>query len=307
MNEPKVIAVVLTWNQREVSLQCIESVLACRYPNTELLVVDNGSTDGLAETLRARYSKHHLILNGENIGYVGGNNLGIHEALQQSADYVFLLNNDIVVEPDAIGRLVDCAEASRDLGVIGPVVYNTTTGEPDNFGWRFHAPKGELTKIRTRPAGVNGLVRADVVPGCSFFLRASAVEQVGYLDGRMFIFWEDTDYSLRFKRHGWGVGIVPDAVVWHENALTVPKDSPARIYYNFRNHLLLMQKHGTRRHWLTFLPYFVRNDCLEVFRESAATFRAQPGRALKKAAAAAWGVIAFGLRRWGKGPAWLYS
>ena len=118
---PRVTIIVLNWNGRDDTLACLSSLSELDYPSYEIVVVDNGSGDDSVEAIRASFPRVTLVETGENLGYVGGNNLGLEYARAAKADYALLLNNDTEVAPDFVHMLVDAAQAGPDIGIAGPV------------------------------------------------------------------------------------------------------------------------------------------------------------------------------------------
>src|SRR5437016_2987592 len=115
--------VILNWNGGEVLQECVRSVFALRYPSFEVIIVDNGSTDGSAEMLRERYPSVLLLENDKNLGFAAGNNRGIALALERGNDYVMILNNDTIVEPDCLRLLVRRAQSNSRIGAVSPKIY----------------------------------------------------------------------------------------------------------------------------------------------------------------------------------------
>src|ERR1039457_4136566 len=120
---PKVFIIVLNWNGLKDTLECLDSVFKLEYPNFEVIVVDNASTDNSVEVIREKFQQVILIENKENLGFTGGNNTGIRHALQLGTDYFWLLNNDTVLEPDTLSRIVVTADNDSTIGMISPVVH----------------------------------------------------------------------------------------------------------------------------------------------------------------------------------------
>ncbi|RME45924.1 MAG: glycosyltransferase family 2 protein, partial [Chloroflexi bacterium] len=131
-NAPSVYFIVLNWNQPKMTAECLDSLARQDYPNYRVVVVDNGSTDGSAAILRRRYPWAEIVEISQNIGYSEGNNVGIEYALEQGADYLFLLNNDTEVDPHMLGRLVEVAEAQTEAGMVGPTMYYV---DPPDMIW----------------------------------------------------------------------------------------------------------------------------------------------------------------------------
>ena len=120
---PTVSIIVLNWNGKHDTVECLESLSHISYPNYEVIVVDNGSTDGSVEQFKARYPEITVIENQDNLGFAEGNNVGIRAALQEDTEYVLLLNNDTIVDPRFLDELINVAEREPRVGFAGPKIY----------------------------------------------------------------------------------------------------------------------------------------------------------------------------------------
>lgn len=222
MPHPKVFIIILNWNGLKDTLECLESVFKLDYPNFEVIVVDNGSTDNSVEVIRKAYPQVILIENKENLGYAEGNNVGIRYALKHGADYVWLLNNDTVVDADSLTKLVMAAEKSPDIGLVSPVIYYYD--EPDKIqfcgsyiDWKNH--------IIVYPENRNSILNVDhefitgknvCLWGTALLIRRNLIENIGTLEEKYFAYWEDTEYSVRSMRAGYRNIIEPSAKVYHK-------------------------------------------------------------------------------------------
>lgn len=242
---PHVAIVVLNWNRRAETLACLESLRALTYPDYEVVVVDNASADGSATAIRQQFPEVTLLENAENLGYTGGNNAGLRHALEQHADYVFLLNNDTIVDPGCLSALVTVAEADPAVGMVGPLIYyfdrptvlwsaggaidwrrGTTwmvgLDEPDEGRWDAPQP-------------------VDFITGCAVLVKAETLRRIGLLDERFFAYYEDAEWCVRAARAGYRLLLVPAAKVWHKIAPVRQAVSPAIHYYMTRNRLLFLR------------------------------------------------------------------
>lgn len=234
---PNVSIVVLNWNGIAHTVECLESLSRLTYPDLDIIVVDNGSTDGSVETIRRVFPWVVLIENGQNLGYTGGNNIGMQHALQQGADYVWLLNNDTVVEPDVVEKLVSEAEAFPDCGLFSPLVRYYDA--PDTVQYIAACP--DFTAFSINP--VTDLRELDdplvqnhlMLYGTALFIRRSVIETVGFLNARYFAYQEDFDYSLRAVRAGFRTRVVRDAHILHKESQTSGKGSPFHVFLMTRN------------------------------------------------------------------------
>jgi GT2 family glycosyltransferase len=262
---PRVTIIVLNWNGLADTLECLESLSRLDYPAYEMVVVDNGSTDGPPAAIRERFPDVTLIENGENLGFTGGNNVGLRWALEQGADYMLLLNNDTVVAPDFLRLLVEAAEVDSRIGIAGPTIYYhdqpriiwTAGGGID---WR----RGQtwMVGLNERDAGQFGEEprEVDFVTGCALLVKRAVLERVGLLDDRFFAYYEETEWCVRTQRARFKIVHVPQAKIWHKIEPNARANSPLVHYYMARNRLLFLKTTGAgMRPWLhTLLAEYLR-------------------------------------------------
>ena len=224
MTRPSVHVIVLNYNGQQHNARCLRSILDQDYPNLRVLFVDNGSEDGSVEAVRQELGDRvDYLLNGRNLYYAAGNNRGIRHALDHGADFLFIVNNDTVLEPGCIVRLVDFMTGHPDAGGCQPlvcalddarVVYSA--GIRISLSGRcWDAGRGRpVEAFGSEPAAVAGLT------GAGMFLPAAVVHEVGPLDERYVMYFEDADYSLRIRRAGYDLYLVPDARMGHVGGAT---------------------------------------------------------------------------------------
>jgi GT2 family glycosyltransferase len=264
MKPPRVVVIVLNWNGKEDTLACLESLRQLDYPNYEVVVVDNGSTDGSVEAVRASFTGVAILETGENLGFAEGNNAGVQRALAHGADYVLLLNNDTEVAPDFISILVDAVEATPQAGVAGPTIYYfdrpaiiwSAGGAID---WR----RGDTRMMALDEAdhGQYDAVReVDFVTGCALLARREVFEKAGMLDPRFFMYYEEAEWCVRASRAGYKILHVPQAHVWHKITPAQQAASPRIHYYMTRNRLLFLRNtQAGVRAWLhTLVAEYLR-------------------------------------------------
>lgn len=218
VSAPRVYAVVLAWNSGDDIIKCLTHLAASRYPALEIVLVDNGSTDGMPERVRQEFPNVTLLQNDRNLGFAEGSNVGLRYALTHQADYLFLVNDDAFVEPDTVRTLVDTAEADPTIGLLGPAVVSFHDPNKVYYGAQLDmkrlTPREQvMTTPRTEP------FETGYVPGCALLVKASAAEKIGLLDPAYFAYWEDTDWCIRARRKGYRVMLQPSASVRHRGTL----------------------------------------------------------------------------------------
>jgi GT2 family glycosyltransferase len=241
---PHVSVILLNWNQPEFTLDCLDSLQTIDYPAFDVIVVDNGSVDGSPARIRAAYPELTLIENSRNLGFAAGNNVGIAHALANGADYVLLLNNDTEVAPNLLRALVDVAECDSRIGAVGPKIYYydhadviwSAGGAVNRFGEPRHLQENQLdVESLASPQDV------DYVTGCALMVRRQVIEELGPLDARFFIYFEETEWCARMRRAGFRIVYVPHARMWHKISMTARTTSRRYLYLMTRNRLLYLR------------------------------------------------------------------
>ena len=244
---PRLAAVVLNFQSPDDTLLAVKSLLASRRRIDEIIVVDNDPRDDAREVLHDVLPRIAWTKAGRNLGFSGGMNLGIREALVRGADRVLLVNSDTIVPPDCIERLEQCLDAAPDVGIAGPVVL--ARSEPDRIatlgmsyapfsGRMRHHGAGALVGAYDLPA--RGVV--DAVSGCLMLVKRGVFDAVGLLDEDYFFSFEDLDFCLKARRAGFVTRVAGAATAYHEGGRSIGAASPRRLYFAARNHLLAAQR-----------------------------------------------------------------
>jgi GT2 family glycosyltransferase/SAM-dependent methyltransferase len=241
-----VAAVVLSWNGREDTLACLESLAAVTYPALSVVVVDNGSNDGSPEAIAEQHPHALLVPLGENRGFAGGMNAGIERALQEGAQHVLLLNNDMTFEPGFVEPLVD-AVADDVAAVCAQILF----AEPPPRVWYAGADYDPRRGYQGRhhrygepplPAETSPYPTGRACGGAMLVPR-SVVERLGGFDERLFAYAEDVEWSLRARREGLSILVAPASIVRHRvSASTGGVASPSTVYYALRNGLAVAEQ-----------------------------------------------------------------
>ncbi|NVM03275.1 MAG: glycosyltransferase family 2 protein [Candidatus Helarchaeota archaeon] len=245
---PEVFIILVNWNNYKDTKDCIESLLKIDYDNYNILVVDNGSEDDSYKKLYEEFSSSvSFIKNNENLGFSGGNNVGIKYALKKGCDYVLLLNNDTIVDRLFLSELMTNMEKDSRIVVSGSKVYYYSDA---NIIW-FGGGKFNFFKSGTSVYGLNkndttkneNVKEVDYISGCALLVRSNIFSKIGLLDENFFNYGEDADFCLRAKRAGCKVVFVPSSKVWHKVASTMKGNfSPFYLYFQSKNRLLLVKK-----------------------------------------------------------------
>lgn len=256
--EPKVSIILLNWNSGEVTKDCIASLHKTNYQNYEIVVVDNGSVDGSDEELASKFHNIVLLKNKMNMGFAGGNNIGIKYALASGADYVLILNNDTIVNENFLSEMVKIALKNESCGMVTGKIYYHDNPE---IIWYAGGIINKFT-LRTKHLGQNErengkyseISHVSFISGCCMLVKKSLIEKIGAFDERFFAYAEDLDWSLRAIKAGYNLVYVPSAKLWHKVSVTVKKNTlgsnegtatPLQQYVVNRNYIFILKKHGS--------------------------------------------------------------
>ncbi|HEX9696767.1 MAG TPA: glycosyltransferase family 2 protein [Actinomycetota bacterium] len=251
----KIAAVVLNFRRAGDTIACVESIRGDA-PDVDVIVVDNASGDGSAQRIASALPGIELIESKTNLGYAGGNNLGIRAALAGGADAILVLNNDLTIEPGCVAALGGALEANPRWGMAAPLSLLAGDGEiVDFFTGEVLLDHAALRAPgRDEPRGVRFTEPSETgyVTGSAMLIRREVIERAGLLDERYFLVWEDVEYSLRVRKAGFALGATPDAIVRHARSASFGDEaSPLQRYFFVRNPYLLIRTHlPPPRRWL---------------------------------------------------------
>jgi hypothetical protein len=292
---PRVAVIILNWNRKADTLRCLASIELSNYPAADVTVIDNASTDGSVEAVESAHPEVRIIRNATNLGYAGGNNVGLRTALDEGYPYVLILNNDTVVDAGAIEKLVALAEASPDAGIVAPAICYldqpelvwSAGGTIDWAGGRVESTYVDIPASRLP----QGAFSVDHVTGCCLLLRAEAIRKAGLIDPRFFLYFEETEWCVRVVRRGYSILVEPAARIWHDISPGEQEGSPAIAYYMTRNQLLFFSATraplGTRlraaaRQLRTVASLFIRPHSAARARGRTPMLRAMRDHALRR-------------------------
>lgn len=284
----KIAIVVLNFNGLEDTLECLESLrrLEVAKNTLEIIVVDNASQDGSAEAL-SKLRDINLLTTSNNLGFCGGNNLGIKRALARGADWILILNNDTITDPHLIEVFLKDA---KDAGIITPKIYFSP-------GFEFHKSrykKSELGKVIWYAGanidwqniigthnGVDEVDRGqfskkreiDLATGACMFVSRKVFDNIGTFDEKYFLYLEDMDFCVRAKKAGFKILFEPKAILWHKNAAsTGGSGSDLQDYYITRNRLLFAARYAKVRTKIAVVKQVIKESASPIKRKALLDF-----------------------------------
>lgn len=283
---PVVFVIIINWNGEDDTRACLNSLMHVAYPNMHVVVSDNGSRPDSLGALRDWASKQGVVVsppdapplinpaggvrslciieNGRNLGFTGANTAGIRHAQRHNADYVLFLNNDTVVTPDFLSRMVEVAETDPKYGLLGCKTL-LGSGEPSDakrtvwslggYEYRFGNPMNIGSNMPDRPEW-SGLQDNELICGCCMLIRRQTIEQCGVQDDDLFFAIDDVEYSLRVAQAGWKNALVLDAVIFHAGSRSVEGRAGLQLYYLFRNTYYFRSKYFP---WYSNIVFFTHH------------------------------------------------
>jgi GT2 family glycosyltransferase len=300
MNTKTVSIIILNWNGWKDTLECLESLSKIKYRHFNTIIVDNGSEDNSVKEinnyLRSETTQFPgtdpLILNyqntvppldpkipiprfviiqtGKNYGYTRGNNIGIEFACKQfKPDYVLLLNNDTIVDPEFLGELINVGDSNQKIGFVGPKIYFHNNGD-ESRKIQYVGGRQNMWRFEPQPIGYgeedmgqydeNQMV--DYVSGACILAKTSMLTDIGLLDDEFFSYREENDWCKTGYEHGWQTYLAYRARIWHKAQGSTKKkvQQPFILYYMTKNRFLFMKKHGSVAQLITFLLFFFLFD-----------------------------------------------
>lgn len=252
----KVYAIVLNWNGLDDTVDCVRSMASLDIPEgveLTVVVVDNGSEQFQVAPLERVLPSVKIVRNAVNLGYCGGNNVGIRLALSEAADWVWVLNNDTLIGAGALRPLLETGDRNPRVGAVGGKVLRTDRPDTLWMAW------GRVTWLQSlialvgkdRPDGAAWDVerKVDWIPGCSILMRARALEEIGGFDENFFAYHEDVDWAARAQNAGWELWYNGASVIRHAvNASSGGEEASYtgfRSYLSARNSVLYARRHGS--------------------------------------------------------------
>ncbi|MDD2828059.1 MAG: glycosyltransferase family 2 protein [Sulfuricurvum sp.] len=265
--------IVLNYNNSYDTIECAESVLKNGYQNFQLLLIDNASTDNSLHEIclwaesygyllinesdsKQSSNKITIINNNQNYGFAGGNATGVRYALNNSADYVLLLNNDTIVEPKFIEPLLNVYHYEEKAGIVGGII--RYADEPNRIwfsggkiGWYREA-------IHSTDLFSNPYRESPFISGCLMMIPTTLIQKFGFMDERFFLYVEDSDYCTTLRENGYQNFVARESIIYHKIGRSTGGDfAPFSYYYGTRNRLLYHYKHKKKIGFFFFLTFFI--------------------------------------------------
>lgn len=256
---PLVSIVTLTWNTTDITIEFLRSLNEhCTYPNLEVIIVDNGSKEDPTGVFKSIYPNAIVLRNEKNLGFTGGNNVGIKAA---KGDYLFIVNNDTEFTPGLLEGLVKIFDQYPDAGIVSPKFhYFFHKGTLEYAGYHevnIFTGRNSMVGCREEDKGqYNDIKVTNYAHGGGMMVPRKVIDEVGGLPEEFFIYYEEFDWCEQIKRKGYKVYYQPASLIYHKESMTTGKSSPFKTFYHTRNRILFMKRNMKPLNYLVFVLYF---------------------------------------------------
>ena len=245
---PRVFALTLNWNGRKWLGECLSSLLEMDYPNYEVVMIDNGSSDDSVSFVREDFPTVHVVENRANLGYARGFNRGLEFAAARGADFFLILNNDTRIDAHALSALVQTALTQEQVGfVTGKVYFHDRPSVLQTVGKTEHAVlwNGSHVGGNEEDCGQHDqLAERPFLDDIFTLVSRQLYDETGGYDPQFFLQGEEFDWQARAKKTGWRFYYTPEAKLWHHGSLSMGGlGSPISEYFYVRNHFVVLAKH----------------------------------------------------------------
>ncbi len=290
---PLIYIILLNWNGREDTIDCLDSLKDLTYPNYSVVVVDNASADDSVmkinewaernnipmqeyvidpplsmvktsvddQPLDTSFRSLHLVRSRTNTGFCAGNNIGMRLAEEHGADYLLILNNDTLCEPGLLEPLVGAAESDRGIGLLSSLI--CYADDRDTIWWgggnfsKWLTPRYRSQGDKKELLEGSPPLETDWTSGCATFMPVRVYRELGGFDERFFIWCDEWDLSLRVRQSGYRTVIVPGSVLYHKVGKALGITSPLTFFYALRNMLIFRRRYMSRPKWILFITFYM--------------------------------------------------
>lgn len=254
MGNSSVAIVLLNWNSYQLTVECLESLEKLNYPDYHIFIVDNDSQDSSFEDLKKDYMMNKFNLpitfmqSGANLGFAGGNNVAIKKAYEMGYPYIWMLNNDTVVEANSLSTLVEAISKDTKTGIVGSKILYYDTDLIWYAGGTINTWTGKTKHLGYKERDIgqyNSSFQVDYVTGCSLLFKRELIDSIGLMQEDYFLYYEETDWNIRAKQENWKIVYVPDSVVYHKVSISSGGEdnlSPYVEYYYIRNSYIMIRR-----------------------------------------------------------------
>jgi len=256
---PLVTIVTINYNQLGLTCELLDSLRKVTYPALEVIVVDNNSAEDPTTVITERYPEVKLIVSRENLGFAGGNNLGIKAS---RGEYLLFLNNDTEVDPGFLEPLVEMFESNPLAGAASSKILYHNSGEIIQYAGStridpFTGRSKRIGYMEKDNGQYKSIKETDLAHGAAMMVPKRVIDKTGMMPEFFFLYYEEVDWCESIKKAGYKIYVVPDSKVYHKESMSIGKGSTLKTYYMTRNRLLYMRRNTAGFKKLTWILFFL--------------------------------------------------
>jgi GT2 family glycosyltransferase len=279
---PRIGIVLVHLNSYGHTSLCLKSLTTMTYPNAEVIVVDNGSIDSSGARLRSEFPTVTHIRSEENLGFTGGNNIGIEHSMSHGCDHVLLLNNDTIISPGFLQPLVDRLLSDATIAAVSGKIYYypAALNGRENIIWyagvfqKWHTGYHHVGTLEEDRGQFDVAMPTEYASGCLMLMRGEVIKKLGGLSKEYFIYWEESDWCMRAKAIGYSSWYEPKSIIWHNfTSAAFGQETPFYMYMQIRNSFIFASRHFhgmVKLRYLLFYPLYILNYYISLLRSNNA-------------------------------------
>ncbi|ADK13612.1 glycosyltransferase family 2 protein [Clostridium ljungdahlii] len=257
--EPLVYIIILNYNGYKDTIECVNSLKKINYKNYKIVIVDNNSTDESEKILKEKFNQCIIIQTGKNLGYAGGNNVGIRYAVKNNSDYICILNNDVIVEKCFLEELVKYLYSNHNTAMVGPMICEYSNKRViQSTGAIVNLYKGSVPSLNSGKMEdvVNQkVIKCDYIGGACILVRKEILDEIGLIPENYFLFFEETEWCLKAKKMGYDIVCYCNAKVNHKGSASINKVSGLSEYFMHRNRVVFEKRNANLIQLICFYVY----------------------------------------------------
>lgn len=311
----KVFIIVLNYRGKEDTKECVDSILTSTYKNFEIVIVDNHSLDESIFYLKKTFPDIVLLETEKNLGYAGGNNVGINYALNKGADAILILNNDTVIDKNCLKNFVIESKLHPRSALGGCVYYYDFPSEMQHFGGVWNSRKGKFTNLPDAHFDSKKSTNLDFITGCALFVPREIFQTAGLFEDSFFLYYEEIDWCFRVRKAGFFCTYVPTPIIFHKESKSFATPKPPQSYFQWRNRIFFIKRNFSRAqfyHWI-FMK-FPKRLLLLILKKSLKdldiiffgnSYEKQVSKLSYKASLK--GILDYFKGSFGNGPSWIFE
>ena len=261
MVREKVSIIILNYNGYQDTIECVYGLNNIKYENLNVIIVDNSSTDGSYLILKEVFPDMKIIQTERNLGYAAGNNIGIEYAIKDGAEFICILNNDVVVTEDFLSPLIESLNSNSTPTIIGPMILENSDHQiVQSTGAFIDLVRGRVPVInygKKRSEIGKDLIKCDYIGGACILFKSIHIDRLGYLPEAYFLFYEETEWCLRAKSKGFEIICNPNVSIKHKGSVSINRVEGLTDYLIHRNRVKFMKRNVNLIPFIFFMLYLI--------------------------------------------------